>query len=420
MSGKGGVAGDGSDFRDHSGVAGAAAALESKDLLGSVLGDGDDEGTGVGRDHLREDGCINNEEVLHAVDLGVGVDNGSAVLETRVGTHLAGTHPVVAAAATSGLRVVLKVSVNGGVLSGEDHLDLLVGSQSGDDHLDGALGGGKIVLVVDVGGLGNDHVETRSDSGATPGGLATAKVVRQADGLVALDAVAALDTSSPLVRASDAVGANLAVPEDHTEVRSGLRKNAGAGVKVLVGIRLDWVIERLVEVVELDVGVSDDDLSVGVVVKVLADGKVDPVSFVDHLVGFSLLDDLELVLGTDTRAHKNLGGTESTSRENDATAGRKLDVATLSARKEGLDIDTSGDVAVTVDTVDGGVDHKSEVGELLGLDKVGSHRAATLTVGEHVVGVGERTVLLSRLKTSRNVLPASSSESTTYTQSVNC
>jgi hypothetical protein len=238
--------------------------------------------------------------------------------------------------------------------------------------------------------------------------------VRQADRLVALDAVAALDTSSPLVRTSDAVGADLVVPEDHTKVRSGLRKNTGASVKILVGVRLDRVVERLVEVVELDVGVSDDDLSVGVVVKVLTDGKVDPVSFINHLVGLSLLDDLELVLGTDTRAHKNLGGTESASRKNDTTASCELDVATLSAGKESLDIDTSGDVAITVDTVDGSVDHKSEVGELLGLDKVGSHRAATLTVGEHVVGVGERTVLLSRLKTSRDVLPASSSESTTY------
>jgi hypothetical protein len=232
--------------------------------------------------------------------------------------------------------------------------------------------------------------------------------------------MAALDTGSPLVGASDAVRANLVVPEDHTEVRGGLRKDTGARVKVLLGIRLDGVVVRLVEVVELDVGVGNDDLGVGVVIKVLADGEVDPVSLVNHLVSLSLLDDLELVLGTNTRAEKNLGGTESTSRKNDATASCELDVATLSTRKECLNVDTSGSVAVTDDTVDSGVDHESEVGKLLGVDKVGSHGTATLTVGEHVVGVSERTVLLSRLETSRDVLPASGSKSTTYEKLVIC
>jgi hypothetical protein len=37
-----------------------------------------------------------------------------------------------------------------------------------------------------------------------------------------------------------------------------------------------------------------------------------------------------------------------------------------------------------------------------------------------VVGVSERTVLLSRLETSRDVLPASGSKSTTYEKLVIC
>lgn len=143
---------------------------------------------------------------------------------------------MVGAAGSSSLGVVLKVGVKSGVLGGEDYVNLLVSGQGGNDGADRVLGGGKIVLVVDVWGVGNNHVQARGDGGTASGGLATAKVVRQADGLVALDAVAGFNASSPLVGTRDAIRTNLVVPEDDSEVRGRLCEYAGALVKVLLGV----------------------------------------------------------------------------------------------------------------------------------------------------------------------------------------
>lgn len=158
---------------------------------------------------------------------------------------------------------------------------------------------------------------------------------------------------------------------------------------------------------------ADDGVGVEVVIQVVANGEVDPRGVVDEVraVEDRVLDDLELVGGTNTGAEEDLGTAESTGREND-TAGDVLDlddtlVATIS---EGLDLN-GGNVAVGADhTLDDGVEPEVEVGAGLGGAKVGSQGAATLTTGEHVRGVGEGAVLAVRGVVSRDLLPASSPE----------
>lgn len=56
------------------------------------------------RDDLpREDGSINNVDVVGAVDLQVGVDDSASALETAVSADLCGTDPVVGTASRRSL-----------------------------------------------------------------------------------------------------------------------------------------------------------------------------------------------------------------------------------------------------------------------------------------------------------------------------
>lgn len=71
---------------------------QRKDLHARLLGRNHDQGRGVRGHHAREDGGVGNENVVGAVDFGVGVDNGGAACETAIETHLCRAHPVVGAA----------------------------------------------------------------------------------------------------------------------------------------------------------------------------------------------------------------------------------------------------------------------------------------------------------------------------------
>lgn len=62
----------------------APESLQLQDPLGRVLWRGDDHGRGVARGHAREDGGIDDEDVVRAVDLGVEVDHGRAVVDAAV------------------------------------------------------------------------------------------------------------------------------------------------------------------------------------------------------------------------------------------------------------------------------------------------------------------------------------------------
>ena len=85
---------------------------------------------------------------------------------------------------------------------------------------------------------------------------------------------------------------------------------------------------------------------VGVVLKVVADREVDPLSPVDHggAIKSRVGNNVELILGADTAAHQELRATESTSRDDNTTShGSELDGALVSALEVRLDLNT-GDV----------------------------------------------------------------------------
>ncbi len=51
-----------------------------------MLGNDHDGSGGVARDMSREDGGVNNEQIVRPVDLGVGVNDSSATATTIIGT----------------------------------------------------------------------------------------------------------------------------------------------------------------------------------------------------------------------------------------------------------------------------------------------------------------------------------------------
>jgi len=58
----------------------------------------DDVRTRICGRHAGEDTCVNDKDVICAVDLGIDVDNGSTSSESRIGSKFGGSHPVVGAA----------------------------------------------------------------------------------------------------------------------------------------------------------------------------------------------------------------------------------------------------------------------------------------------------------------------------------
>ena len=72
------------------GVAGLAnlGGGESQDLVSGVLRGDDDGGRRVAGRLTREDGPVDDEEVVGAVDLGVGVDDGASAVAAIIVTQL--------------------------------------------------------------------------------------------------------------------------------------------------------------------------------------------------------------------------------------------------------------------------------------------------------------------------------------------
>jgi len=69
-----------------------------KDLGRGVLGSDHDVALRVGRRVAGEDGGIDDEEVVGAVDLGVKVNDSGAAVAAVIRADLVGAHPVVGAA----------------------------------------------------------------------------------------------------------------------------------------------------------------------------------------------------------------------------------------------------------------------------------------------------------------------------------
>lgn len=86
------------------------------------------------------------------------------------------------------------------------------------------------------------------------------------------------------------------------DVGSRLGENTSPVGEVLLLIALNGGSPGLIEVIEDNIGVCDDQISVEVVNQVVANGEVDPLLLVDEGSAVSLggLNNLELILGADT------------------------------------------------------------------------------------------------------------------------
>lgn len=80
---------------------------QSQDAVGRALGGRHDVGRWVGSDHAREDGGVDDEEVVGTPDLSVDIDNsGATVLATVVIAQLVSANPMVGTTIGSGHKVL--------------------------------------------------------------------------------------------------------------------------------------------------------------------------------------------------------------------------------------------------------------------------------------------------------------------------
>ena len=342
-------------------------------------------------------------DVVGAVDLQVGVDNGSSALETAVSADLGSTDPVVGAASRRGLGkagdVVFDRNTRRGDLPGDcRHLGDSLGHalETGND-------GVGVGLVGKVGSLGNGHAEPTIDGSDTTGGRSTAEVVGDGHGVV-VTLLGALNASGPLELAVLSVRTLDNLPGKRTNVGGRLGKDTGAALKVGLLVSGDRVGPSLVEVVEGDVLVLDDKVSVDVVVQVLSNRKVDPVARVDEgsTVLNAVLDDVELVSWADTAAEQELGRSKGTSGENDTASRVQLDGTAVAA----LELDTRGKTLAADNAPDTSVGEELEVGPAKSADEVGAKGTSSLATLVHEGRVREDTVLLVRNVVGGDLLPA--------------
>ena len=118
---------------------------------------------GISGDVAGEDGGIDDEEIVGAIDLGVSVDDGGAASESAVRSHLRGSDPMVRATGCGSKRQRLDVVASSDVGSGDfpDNLGdlgdrLLEVLDAGDDGLEIGFG-------LEVRGLGNEHAQSTVD-----------------------------------------------------------------------------------------------------------------------------------------------------------------------------------------------------------------------------------------------------------------
>jgi len=220
---------------------------------------------------------------------------------------------------------------------------------AGNDGLDIGFG-------LEVGRLGNVHVEGAVDGQDTAGCGTTAEVLGHGHRGVVGGWRRRLNASSPLHGALNSVLALDNFPEHGADVGGRLGENTSAALEVGIFVRFDGIGPGLVEVVEGDIGVADNEIGVDVVVEVLSDREVDPLGLVDEsrAVLSAVLDDVELGGWANTAAEQDLGGTEGTSGENDFSSLVEGDVSAVASVAAGK-FDASDLGAIANDPSDGGV-----------------------------------------------------------------
>lgn len=205
-----------------------------------------------------------------------------------------------------------------------------------------------------------------------------------------------LHTASPLELTSSAVANLNLVPDHRADVGSGSSEDTGAVTEVQLNVTLIGGRPSGSIVVLIDIRVLNDDVGVEMVDEVLTHGELEPVGLSNHslIVEGGLLDDLKLVTRANTAPHEDLGGTESTGRENNAARVGNLDNTRVAGSTVALELDAGDAASVTDQTPDGGVGPKLEVVAAAGSDEVGGEGTSALAVGEHEGGVAEGVVLL--------------------------
>lgn len=143
----------------------------------------DDRSRRIARDVTRENARVNDKDVVCAVHLGIGVDDGGAIVHAAVvGAHLGGAHPVVGPARRrrDGERVDV---VRGGLVGGGLHPGQAGDTGQGGLHVLNAFDDGFFVaVVVEEGACGDGHVERGAYGGAAARNLAAAEVLGDCHG----------------------------------------------------------------------------------------------------------------------------------------------------------------------------------------------------------------------------------------------
>jgi hypothetical protein len=120
--------------------------------------------------HLpREDGSINNMNVVSTVDLSVQIDNGSSASESTIGSDLGCTNPVVGAAGRGCLWQTGNILFNGLVGGRDLELDSRVLLDSCHHALDASNDGTSVGIVLEVRGLAHEDAERAVDGKRTAG-----------------------------------------------------------------------------------------------------------------------------------------------------------------------------------------------------------------------------------------------------------
>lgn len=137
--------------------------------------------------------------------------------------------------------------------------------------------------------LSDGGIEVSSDGGATARHNTTAEVLAEGHGELGREnVVVAFNAGSPLELTRLAVGRSDDLPDQGADVGGSLGEDAAALLEVRLTVADVGRSPGLVEVIEDDIGVVDDQVSVEMINQVVADGQVNP-----RLLGNEVL----LVLG---------------------------------------------------------------------------------------------------------------------------
>lgn len=301
-------------------------------------------------------------QVVHSVDLGIGVNNSGTILAAVVGAHLGGADKVVA----NGEGVV-----DGADVGGREEGQAGAGRGDGVDHgLDEHLGG---LLVA-----GRLHVRVRRDNGVALGVDAQRARRGEAVGHVRGDGEDTLAGrgARALVVAGDVVGADVGGEEDGAVLALGEETRVGGLVGLYGGV---GAVENGVKVGHAKGSVGLDlDGKDGVIHEGAANGQVKPLVLGRKSRDVAGRNVHELSLGSDSRVVEDARSRQGTSRQDDSSTLGKSNG--LACSVGGLDLDTSHLRAGAHKADNLGTELQSKVVEFLSQRQVSADGASTHAV----------------------------------------